>query len=160
MDGRSHDRVSLALALPVGLAVAYRFGLLEGIGAAIGCGLVGLFLEPDLDQEQTTFSETRLRHVIGPLMYLWQFYFYLYALLPHRCWLSHAPILSTAIRVLYVLAPFLIYAMINSWNFADWPTWCWPLLRGAFAGLCASDTAHWLMDFVPLPRRRTMGEGE
>jgi uncharacterized metal-binding protein len=159
MDGRSHDHASLVMALPIGLAVAYRFGLVEGIGAAIGCGMIGLFLEPDLDQEQTTFSEIRLRHAIGPLMYLWQFLWWAYAsALPHRAALSHTPILATAIRVLYILIPFLVYAYIQHWDFSAWPAWAWPTLRGMFAGLCASDTAHWLMDFFPWPKRRMAEE--
>lgn len=162
-SGRAHDKASLVLALPVGLAVAWNFGLAEGLGAAVGCGLVGLFLEPDLDQEQTTESENRLRGMIGPFYRLWQFVWYAYAMaIPHRSPLSHVPGLSTSIRILYLLALFLLYATIRNWDLSGWnpdtwPAWAWPVLRGMFVGLCASDAAHWLMDFVPLPRRRAVG---
>jgi uncharacterized metal-binding protein len=165
-SGKLHQRASLLLS-PVGAALA---GVVGGaatgdvgwaITAALG-GLVGspsgAFIGPDNDQIGTAEGEWDLIRALGPLGFLWQACWWPYVKLVglaggHRSPLSHTPLLSTAVRLLYVAAPFLAVGYYFYWDYAAWPWWVWPLLAGWVVSLALSDLAHWVMDFVWAPRK-------
>jgi uncharacterized metal-binding protein len=167
-DGDFHGRLTLS-ALPAAffppalaaLAVTgdAATGLLAGISGAAGC-LLQLFIEPDLDQEILSASEWRVIKLLpGPFRIIsvllgtvWVAIWLPYAILmPHRHPLTHIPVLSTAIRVLY------LYGVIAAVNFlvrfvTGYYVWFDPepvtkmLLVCAFYGLSVGDVTHWGRD--------------
>lgn len=112
------------------------------LGAIIG----GVLLSPDLDQDGKTKTETLMERV--PLLgTLWFMFWYPYArAIKHRHWSSHAPIIGTLGRLLYMLLMLspLWYMMFYKWGLAvpSFPWWGpWTI-----AGLMLSDSFHWLRD--------------
>jgi uncharacterized metal-binding protein len=167
-DGDFHGRLTLS-ALPVAVippALAAfvvtgdaAMGLLSGLFGGAGC-VLQLFVEPDLDQEIVSASEWRVVNLLpGPLRLisillgsLWIAIWFPYAvLMPHRHPLSHIPVLSTGIRVLYlcgVIAALnaLVQLLTGYYVWFD-PTPETKMLLGcAFYGLCVGDVTHWGRD--------------
>jgi uncharacterized metal-binding protein len=119
--------------------------------AAVAAGIAtGLLLSPDLDERHGSVSNTNFRQIARPLAGIWRLIWWVYArLIPcHRHWLSHAPVIGTLGRLLY-LSPWMILPYLV-FNFP--PEWSWPYLALAAAGLGLSDLLHWLMDGRPLYR--------
>ena len=151
--GRSHDRATLALALPFGLLWWPWQGATVSLAAGLGFLLGGLWLSPDLD----TASNASRRW--GPLRPLWSPY---RRLLRHRSLLSHGPVLGSAGRLLYLAV--LLIGLCHLARPLGTPTAAellrrlrelWdqhpPLLIGALVGLEASAWLHLLQDGDPLP---------
>jgi len=146
MNGHVHALTSYVLAVPVGLTAGLLArDLAAGALAAVGC-VAGVLLSPDLDHEAITESEALVYRRGGQVLgSLWRTYWMPYALLiPHRHWLSHAPLIGTLGRLLYLLAPFVISAAARGrlLTFLAGAASLWPML----VGLAASDLAHWVMD--------------
>jgi len=148
LNGRAHATASYALAPVTGVAVGLLLADLQtGVLAAAGC-VAGVLLSPDLDQESITESESLVYRKGGNVLgHLWRAYWMLYALvLPHRSVLSHGPLIGTAGRLAYLLAPWIIWALAGGWIgdlvFTLYPFWPVAL------GLAVSDLAHWAMDQV------------
>ena len=153
-SGRRHDRSTGLLALPFGLLcwpATGPAGVLVGAAAFL---VGGLWLSPDLD---TRSNPTRRW---GPLAWLWAPY---RRLLRHRSLLSHAPLLGTTGRLLYLGALALLLAALLPPFGAPAPRRLLeglaelarrqrPLLLVALAGLEASCWLHLLLDGDPLPR--------
>lgn len=121
------------------------------INAGAGC-LSGLFISPDLDMETVTISEYWLvRWTLG-LGWLWVMLWYPYAVIAkHRSWFSHAPVIGTLGRVMYVGLLYLGLAALLRTYFdiflpsplaiLSWPQWL--IFMG---GLAISDIGHWWLD--------------
>jgi len=78
--------------------------------------------------------------------------FFVYAkLLKHRSFWSHAPVIGTIGRILYL--GLLAWPV---WHFSGQPTInIDPLVAlWAFVGLCLADTLHWCCDCFGLEKRR------
>lgn len=124
-----HDTSCLMLgvaSVPVGLhlGVPLPYCFLLGAGA-----ISGIFLSPDLDiADKFRFGFARI-------------YWYPYSkAIPHRHWISHFPIIGTAIRITYILPLLvLIYLLIP----VSWDKVYYPLI-----GLMISDGLHWLLDIT------------
>jgi len=144
-SGFQHKQASIAAAPIAGVAAAIIFqDVLFGTLVFVGC-LLGIILTPDLD----LLPELDNWNVSG----LWKLYWYPYArMIPHRGDVSHIPLLGTAVRLVYLLMPFTIAAMVLQFqgipvlfyliNFSQ-------IMNGGvavFVGLVVSDTLHWLMD--------------
>lgn len=154
-------------------AVGYKIGLgilaFAGAGAVIAGaepmyavslfagGLVGMCVDPDLrDQHNlTTHSEHRMKKIplIGGLTgWLWQSYWYpLSRAITHRSFLSHLPILATAIAAGWLIIPWsVIWYLVQTgaitgygdWLFSYWGPWVWWL----FAGWVVQDCIHFIQD--------------
>jgi uncharacterized metal-binding protein len=118
-SGRTHDRITLwSLPLVVGLAVAIArnstFVLLICGGFLFG----GLMLGPDLDIHSIHFKRW------GWFRWIWIPY---RGSMRHRSPLSHAPIVGTVLRVIYLgvwvgLASLVALAMLNQIGQLGW-TW-------------------------------------
>lgn len=143
-SGRVHlvaSLVTTSLAV-VGYIVYPIVGLKTA--ALIGAGMVaGMLVTPDLDVDHRTHEETLMYRVpiIGPLFgILWQTYWTPYALvIPHRSWLSHGPLISTALRMVYTLAiPIAL----------GWPVPSWTWILPVFAGWAGVDLVHIGLDAV------------
>ncbi len=94
-SGRTHDRVTYALALPVFVGVQMLWGDMR-LSVVITAAMVfaGLMFGPDLDLYSRQYQRW------GPLRFIW--YPYILAL-GHRSRLSHGLMLGTLVRVLYFL---------------------------------------------------------
>lgn len=119
--------------------------------AGTGC-LSGLFISPDLDMETITISEYWLvRWTLG-LGWLWVMLWYPYALIvKHRSWFSHAPLISTMGRVLYIVLVYLGIAVLLRYFlkielFPFWIVLSWQQWLILIGGLAISDLGHWWLD--------------
>jgi uncharacterized metal-binding protein len=130
------------VAVSAGQPPAVSFGL------AGGC-LAGLLITPDLDVDEPVRSHYLVRRRAGAIpALLWQAIWTPYArLLPHRHWLSHAPVVSTLLRAAYLAAilwPVLSLLAGSWWPWATLPGWSgWVLI-----GLAVSDALHWAADLA------------
>ena len=77
-------------SLPIGAVIAVALGPANGLMAATGCLVGGLWLSPDLD----THSNALRRW--GPLGWIWWPY---RRCIPHRSLWSHGPFIGTALRL-------------------------------------------------------------
>ena len=96
-SGKNHDR-SILFTTPIIGIIGVSYSIQLGIVAASAHLLGGLYLSPDLD----TVSKPSKRW--GVLKFLWIPY---QKHIPHRSPLSHAPVLGSAIRLLYLAALLL-----------------------------------------------------
>lgn len=117
------------------IVLAAAFAPTEPI-MALGAA-AGILVGPDLDVDNGNISVYYLRKVSPVLAWAWRLWWWPYAkLMPHRGALSHAPVISTLIRLVCVLWPFwLIWGVF-------WPPFYFVL------GLMYADLLHWLADKV------------
>lgn len=106
--------------------------------------LLGYYIDPDLDQANITAAEWRAMRDLGILGALLTMWFLPYGMLmTHRSFISHFPVVSTAIRYLWLLFPFLGLYLYLTYNVI--PDF-WPILAGVFFGLSSADLIHYLAD--------------
>lgn len=125
------------------------------IAATVGC-FSGLILTPDLDVNRGCRSIQTVRKEAGEIAAdIWEALWKPYALLvPHRSWLSHVPVVGTAIRLGYLygilLLIYLVAAVTGIVHLPQIPVTPDVLKNSnfvwAFFGLCLSDTLHFAMD--------------
>lgn len=164
-DGYHHAQITVALStvawmLGIGISSAVRPAADPGYCAmaAVGGCLAGVVLSPDLDQPSLTHSEwvvlkTPLvgRWLLGPLFVaVWLPYAMLFK---HRSVWTHMPILSTIVRLGYMLLVIAVFDRLNAqvqWVDALAATWDTPTERwtwvAAISGLMLSDLGHWARD--------------
>ena len=124
-----------------------------GVAFVAGC-MTGLLVNPDLDMHHDTRSHALVRSSAGCLVgTAWHIFWLPYArLIPrHRHWISHLPVLSTLVRVVYMLAiPAALYWAIT--YFLPIPALTFPQFRTFFtwalAGLMIVDGIHTIMDWI------------
>lgn len=150
-DGKTHYKYYSRVGYPLLLAIDLPLMFLNwkvAIGDLLGYFL-HLFVDPDLDQIGISRAEGRLMQTLGFFAAPWIMYWVPYALLfPHRGFGSHSPIISTLIRLGYLLITptILIYSSGNPW----WEEWWMTFLKsevllGIFIGLSRADFIHiWL----------------
>ena len=159
-SGINHLRGTLLITVPAGLLAA---GLGAGPAGAVACSagcLAGIILSPDLDVPSRTHSEYLVYRALGRFFgAVWFAFWWLYArLIPHRSPLSHFPLIGTFSRFLYVylLGGVLWYGATSIAGSPAWiPLFEWlriPVFSWAIVVLDASDTLHYLMDFLPFLR--------
>lgn len=171
-SGKRHAAVGTFLLLGGTItahAVRESLGLPASAAWQVGAGLlVGLLITPDIDQAQTTHEEARLRSIpiVGNLVRgVWEALWYPYAkAVPHRADFSHAPLLGTAARMVYLCllcaVARLAWAYISpvhglppypqeAWQWWTW--WLWPWTGSAlvfvYLGWALQDTQHWILDW-------------
>lgn len=148
-SGKVHSFTTVLLSAGLGYVAYYRLGYpIQPTAALAGGTLAGLFLSPDLDVDSGSISFYHVRKVGGCLLgLLWSWLWKPYAMLiPHRSPLSHWPIISTVIRLGYLIGiVYLILLGLHLVHVIDHPTIpAWGPL--AFAGLALSDALHFLLD--------------
>ena len=139
-SGKVHNTVTL-LATPLVCVSAYGISEDAVTVLCVGVGMLsGLVLTPDLDVDNGSRSNYHIRKWFGNVAEkIWRIYWYPYAkIIPHRSALSHFPVISTLIRVLYLFWPILF---IN-------PTLITKNVFIIIIGLVISDTLHWFMDVL------------
>jgi uncharacterized metal-binding protein len=145
-NGKTHARATLALAVDSGV-LSYQMGQpLQYAAALAGGALTGLVLTPDLDVDGGCISDDFVREYAGrPAGWFWSLYWRPYSrIIPHRSRLSHAPVLGTALRLLYLsILPALVWWFASGAmprpDFPSWSIW-------AVGGLALADALHYLMD--------------
>ena len=121
-DGKTHTRLHQRY-IPYATAVGVGLATLSGrpsTGAAFVVGYIaGLLIEPDLDMVGITESERRAMRWLVVLAVPWLFWWSIYAALPffrHRSLLTHYPLLSTLIRLLWLFVPVLFISGVMRWD--------------------------------------------
>jgi uncharacterized metal-binding protein len=152
-SGKNHDRAIL-FASPVVLVVGcYQFGLELGIIAGASHFLGGYWLSPDLDIKSRPFLRW------GVLKIIWVPY---QRLIPHRSPLSHAPVLGSLIRLVYLAACLLpLWLLFPDLQRVQWAV-DWMKVAAFLVGVELSALNHLLLDglLLPLPeslRQRLKG---
>lgn len=142
-SGNIHTIITIAAS--TGLYLLAPVSDPQRIAITAGC-LAGLIISPDLDVDMQTSAHSTVRRTLGRLPGLaWRLLWLPYAyLVPHRSWISHAPLISTLIRAgyLYGLAWGIAYLVQHPLPAMPW----W--LPWAVGGLTVADTLHWLADGV------------
>jgi uncharacterized metal-binding protein len=154
-NGRTH---SLATAVAAGVAssvlILFADQPLPVVTAFAGGCLLGLIVNPDLDVRFSTHAHRVVRRTAGQVIAeAWKLIWWPYArLIPrHRHFLSHLPLLGTAIRLVYLWLVISILWFIAS-RFAPlpnlYPPLGQPLAWWLAGGLAFSDALHTVMDYT------------
>jgi uncharacterized metal-binding protein len=152
-SGKNHDRAILFASPVVLIAGCYQFGLELGTIAAAAHFLGGYWLSPDLDIKSRPF----LRWSV--LRFIWIPY---QRLIPHRSPLSHAPVLGSLIRLVYLAACLLpLWLLFPDLQRVQWAI-DWMKVAAFLVGVELSALNHLLLDglLLPLPesvRQRLKG---
>lgn len=147
-SGKVHSATTLSTSVVV-------LFLVRPLGTAflvsLGC-LIGLFIHPDLDLGET-YSFYLIRKRFGKVAYwIWKMYWFPFCwATPHRHFISHFPVISTFIRVLYLTAPILVFIVIFQPEI-DLNTAIMPV----FGGLVLVDSLHWAMDTLLSTTKRIL----
>jgi uncharacterized metal-binding protein len=142
-SGKSHDRSIYFCSPLIGILGAPYLSPTMGLIAASSHLLGGLYLSPDLDLKSLPWRRW------GVLRFIWLPY---QKAISHRHWLSHAPIIGSIVRLLYLglwLSPLLIVIPSFHPN-SDF----WQSISAAMVGVEVSVLNHLLLDglLVPLPK--------
>ncbi len=160
-SGRTHAAFTAAAIVVTYSAASLRFDQQIALELAAGVAL-GFVIEPDLDVPHRTYSEALMTRVplFGPVLgAAWQMLWTPYALIPHRSPLSHLPVLSDALRWLYLaVAGSLVLIVVSRFDVdiaAVLPAINLERLSMLFAGNCIATTIHFLADtFSSAAKRR------
>lgn len=142
-SGRTHSLVtSIASGTLIGSMIALDYSIFDSSLVGLGC-MSGILLTPDLDVDNGNISDSIIRNDWGHIpQYLWRLYWTPYAkILKHRSFWSHFPLVSTAIRVIYISLIPILFMYLFGFEFElnrYWIEW--------FIGLCVSDFLHYLFD--------------
>lgn len=120
----------------------------EGImGVATGA-MVACLINPDCDVNGGSIADYYIRRYTGNIVEVaWDSTWLLYRkICRHRGFMSHFPVTSTILRILYLGAFYFLIATPLKWLSSlvqvDWPAFLW----WAFIGLVLADTTHWGLD--------------
>lgn len=76
--------------------------------------ITGLLISPDLDVDKGNISDSIIRKVSRPAQWIWRKFWTPYSLaLPHRSTLSHFPVLSTLVRLGYIVVGLNLFLMVG-----------------------------------------------
>ena len=129
----------------MGIIGGYYFSPELGLIAASSHLLGGLYLSPDLDLKSNPWKRW------GVLRFIWL----PYQRIPHRHWLSHAPIVGSIGRLLYLglwLSPVAI-AFLRALPPLQMDREFWYTVASVLVGVEVSALNHLLLDglLIPLP---------
>lgn len=114
----------------------------SAVGSIIGYGLIGQFVDPDLDLVGITSAEGRMMRKLpligGLFVAYWTFYGFLFRG-KHRSFWTHSLFVSTAIRFLYMFWFF--------WYLGWWSPWLVEFMTGVYFGMSTSDAIHSIADW-------------
>jgi uncharacterized metal-binding protein len=146
-SGKNHDRAIYFATPVVGICIGYYLSPMLGLIAASSHLLGGLYLSPDLDLESLPWKRW------GILRIIWLPY---QKFIPHRHWLSHAPVVGSIGRLLYLgvlLFPvtLVLYRELQPLQLGKE---FWHSVAAALGGIELSALNHLLLDglLIPLPK--------
>jgi len=156
-DGRTHRKIHrIFWPLPIASAGLLFYYALPWtwpstvMVAVIPFGYwLGNLIDPDLDLPRQTEAERQWRAcvIFLPMLIWW----WLYAILAkafggHRSFLTHAPFISTAIRMVWFLLPFILLAYLSGVFLPSVKETSLAVLAGVYIGLSISDLVHVIAD--------------
>jgi len=146
--GRIHVASSIVVATSGAATMLLLDRGIDGIvGVATGA-TIGILINCDADVDGGSIADFIIRHYTGRIVEVaWDLTWLLYRkVCRHRGFMSHFPIISTIIRIIYLyIFYFLIITPIrwvSGFVHIDWPLFLW----WAFVGLVLADTAHYGLD--------------
>ena len=144
-SGKNHDR-AIYFATPVVGIIGGSYSLELGLIAASSHLLGGLYLSPDLDLKSIPWKRW------GVLRIIWL----PYQRIPHRHWLSHAPVVGSIGRLLYLGVLLSPVAIAFYWEVQPLQLGkeFWHSVAAALGGIELSALNHLLLDglLIPLPK--------
>ena len=146
--GKAHEFDSGVLAIIL-LTVfnIYLRDFMVAVLVASGA-LAGIYITPDLDVDGWIRSKRKATRSLGLVGYAWFVFWYPYSkAIRHRNWLSHAPLIGTMGRIVYLLTIPLTVAMATHTAVSGQAV---SYIAIASVGLACSDIIHWLRDGRPL----------
>lgn len=168
-DGHVHDAgvtaVAVTLSTVTALQLAGTITSWHDLVPMVGGSLIGWVMSPDLDIDKGFIAFHQVESAIPMAGWVVSHFFRLYWLpyslaIPHRGLLSHAPVLSTLIRILYLLpvTSIIIYILqLYAYEWLHFSLWdyalansgeLWHLSALALIGLILADTCHFLLDWA------------
>jgi len=143
-SGKVHSIACLAVA-GVSASATFLVGGEWTQAVAMGAGAVsGILLSPDLDVDSGHIGDAIIRKYFGLIVekIIDVIVFPYRKICKHRGFLSHSPILSTLIRLLYLSIWFgpIVY-WLGWWKWYPWMAW-WVV------GLMLSDAVHGALDWA------------
>jgi len=156
-DGRTHYRYwrgwRCSAIVIATLAWGIHGGLLDKsllffLAFPLGYQL-GAWIDPDLDLRGNTRAKRRYRRsILYPAYWWWQLYSIIASKFAgHRSLLTHLPLLSTAIRLAWVLIPIIVITAIMGWFIPEGYVSGLALFgMGLLLGLSYADTIHVVAD--------------
>lgn len=146
-SGKTHAAmtVSATAGITVSMALA-GFSPQDIQNATMGC-MAGIIVSPDLDVDGGFLGHYIVRRYLGEIAgRIWRAFWMPYAwIMPHRSDASHAPLISTFVRVLYMYVMYFCFCV--TFSIQPWV----PDVRTAFyliSGLVVSDTLHYIADKI------------
>lgn len=136
------DPKGVEVMLPISIPFGYFFGLL---------------VDPDLDIPSHTDAKRRWSYswITVPIRWWWTGYARLMRALgaSHRSFITHMPGISTAIRLLWFVAPMLVLMLVLQvpWGLVGLQKYS---LVGVWIGLSIADTFHALADLIEYMLKR------
>lgn len=147
-SGKIHSITNIVVALSGSATMLLLERGTEGIvGVATGA-MIGCLISPDADVDSGAIADYYIRVYTGKIVEtVWTMLWLLYRkVFKHRSFLSHFPLISTVIRILYLSVFYFLISAPLKWLSSlvqvDWP----PFLWWCFVGLVLADTTHWGLD--------------
>lgn len=140
-SGKTHAKTT---AIVGAVSTLYPFtDIVSVVLFSSGC-FIGLVIYPDLDVDVGNYGYHIIRVVFGrKLAKVWGWFWWAYAkIIPHRSWISHFPVVGTAIRVAYIGLPLFVLISTLGYNYE------YENLLFMFYGLALVDAVHFVMDIV------------
>ena len=145
--GTTHRRINTALSIPLTAgALTIGWSPLYTVGMVVGYTFATFFMNPDLDLYSLGYKSW------GWLRFIWWPY---QKALGHRSFASHFPVISTILRIIYllwfpILLLFLLSASARSaFTHDDFPSWLLSISPYAVVfviGMILSDSIHAILD--------------
>jgi len=142
----------LTIATAIGVIAPYAIVNLHGDPYwYIAGNLAGVLLTPDHDVDGGNFTDTIIRRVSPTAQKIWRVFWTPYArALPHRGKLSHFPVLSTLVRLGYILVAVnlisaVVHVVLSVFGRVD-VSFVFFWNSSFFWGLVHVDTIHYLAD--------------
>lgn len=149
----AHWRAGWLIVIPAAAGAVFVTSLLplrEHSSGFVGVGILAgyalqRYISPDADLIGVTTAEgLMINHfgVVGGFIFSYfSFYGYIFRK-HHRSVWTHGPVISTAIRYVYMFWWPWREIYLSTWDLA----WAVFMLVGAFLGTCIGDTLHWADD--------------
>ena len=147
-SGKIHSITNIVVGLS-GSATMLLLGRGTESVAGIATGaIVGIMVSCDNDVDSGNIADWLIKRYTGNIVeMLWTMLWTPYRkVMKHRGFLSHAPGVSTIIRIAYLAVFYFLISTPLGWLSRHIQIdWAW-LLWWAFVGLVLADTAHWGLD--------------
>ncbi len=155
--GVTHRQINTAMSIPLAVGT-YAIGWPPTyiVSMLVGYSFATYFMNPDLDLNSIGYQSW------GWLRLIWWPY---QKILGHRSWISHFPVISTLLRIVYLLwFPVVLIWLLGSSvqaavrdQFFDWGPTFGPYLLTFVIGMILSDALHAILDVSSTELKQLFG---